>query len=69
MKNVKMTRSRLLSTTVLPFAVAAAIGAATPGFAACSACGACKPCAAACSACKPCGACGACNPCNPCSAD
>jgi hypothetical protein len=69
MKNVKSTRSRLLATTVLPLAVAAAIGTATPGMAACSACGACNPCAAACSACKPCGACGACSPCNPCSAD
>jgi hypothetical protein len=66
MKTVKSTRSRLLATTVLPLAVAAAIGTATPGFAACSAC---NPCAAACSACTPCGACGACNPCNPCSAD
>jgi len=63
---MKSTRKRLMSTTVLPLAVAAAIGAASPGVAGCCAAGgACQPCAAACSACAPCGGC---NPCNPCSA-
>ena len=81
MKNVKLTRGRLLSSTVLPLAVVAAMGAAAPAFAdghaadeaPAAACGACNPCAAdacnpcAADACNPCAA-DACNPCNPCQA-
>ena len=70
---MKATRNRLLSTTVLPLAVIAAMGATAPAFAdtegcnpcaaaSCSACNPCNPCAAA----NPCGA--GCNPCNPCAA-
>ena len=78
--SIKSTRSRLLSTTVLPLAVVAAMGMASAAYAdsheggcnpcaaSCSACNPCNPCGAACSACSPCNPCGACNPCNPCSA-
>lgn len=75
---MKTTRSRLLSTTVLPLAVVAAMGAAAPAFAdahGCNPCAAaaCSPCAGAgcnpCAAegCNPCAAAG-CSPCNPCAA-
>lgn len=78
---VKSTRRRLLGSTVVPLAVAAALSMSHPAGAACSACNpcacsaaaacnACNPCAAKCGACNPCAAkCGACNPCNPCASN
>ena len=69
--NLKMTRRRLLATTVMPLAVAAMVGVSQPVSADSHGC---NPCAAsACSACNPCNPCaaksGACNPCNPCAAN
>ena len=63
MKDVKETRSRLLTSTVLPLAVVAAMGIATPAFADSHGDG------GACGAEEACGACGACGACAPCGAD
>ncbi|MBL28680.1 MAG: hypothetical protein CMM50_14130 [Rhodospirillaceae bacterium] len=68
-------RTRLLGSTVIPMAMAAAIGiggAAQPGYAACSACNPCAVSTKSCGACNPCAA-KSCNPCaakscNPCAA-